>query len=41
MFVVLLSLRAATDTQPKRAGQAAPGDDRLVLVFDAPNWNPG
>jgi hypothetical protein len=41
VFGVLPSLRAATDTQPKRAGQAAPGDDRLVPAFDAPNWNPG
>jgi hypothetical protein len=41
MFVVLPALWAADDTQPAAQAELRSGDDRLVLVFDAPNWKPG
>lgn len=41
LFVVLPALWAATDTQPAAQAELRPRDDRLVLAYDAPNWQPG
>jgi hypothetical protein len=41
LFVVLPALWAATDTQPAAQAELRLGDDRLVLAYDAPNWQPG
>ena len=41
LFVVLPALWAATDTQPAAQAELRPSDDRLVLAYDAPNWQPG
>lgn len=41
LFVVLPALWAATDTQPAAQAELRPRDDRLVLAYDAPDWQPG
>jgi hypothetical protein len=41
LFVVLPALWAATGTQPAAQAELRAHDDRLVLAYDAPNWQPG
>jgi hypothetical protein len=41
LFVVLPALWAATGTQPAAQAELRLHDDRLVLAYDAPNWQPG
>jgi hypothetical protein len=41
LFVVLPALWEATDTQPAALAELRPRDDRLVLAYDSPNWQPG
>jgi hypothetical protein len=41
LFVVLPALWAATETLPAAEAELRLHDDRLVLAYDAPNWQPG
>jgi hypothetical protein len=40
LFVALPALVAAIDTQPAAQAELRQRDDRLVLAYDAPNWQP-
>jgi len=41
LFVVLPALWAATETLPAAQAELRLRDDRLVLAYDAPDWQPG